>query len=412
VLDSDDEDAATNREILDGVSAEADGGQTSDPPTHTSAAAAAAPSSAVPEAPHANVFAPPKVRTADPFADGQAKKLGKAPAFGGAGAATDSNAALYSSFGRRPDAVTKVVRDKSYAGFEKHTKGIGMKLLQKMGWAKGQGLGKGKQGMLRPVDTIVRKRGAGLQDEGERTEQAKQDMPNKADEEKRKEVEHEEEIRQWQVNPNRASRAKKPKYSYKTAEEIAAEGAAGAAVPTEASTIKVVDMRGPEARVYTGYDQMGRQTATATLAAPTGVGCRELVHNVGVYVDLATSDVQQVSSKLRKEERHSLTLKEEGAKMSVRVRQEQGYLRRLTEILEVVEHCRSRSASTDSQLDLEEVTQVLGKLKRSYVVCDPSDATPPICCFAQYQQALRVRVSPMLFSPRCTLSLVRASLRL
>lgn len=90
-------------------------------------------------------------------------------------------ASVYSSFGRKAETVTKVVKDKSYAAFEKHTKGIGMKLLEKMGWKKGEGLGAAKQGILNPVDVKLRKRGAGLQDEGERTQQSKEDMPVKID---------------------------------------------------------------------------------------------------------------------------------------------------------------------------------------------------------------------------------------
>ena len=100
---------------------------------------------------------------------------------GTAGGGVQDRASVYSSFGRKAETVTKVVKDKSYAAFEKHTKGIGMKLLEKMGWKKGEGLGAAKQGILNPVDVKLRKRGAGLQDEGERTQQSKEDMPVKID---------------------------------------------------------------------------------------------------------------------------------------------------------------------------------------------------------------------------------------
>jgi tuftelin-interacting protein 11 len=87
---------------------------------------------------------------------------------------------------------------KEIGEWEKHTKGIGAKLLAKMGWEKGQGLGKERQGRVVPIEATVRKgKGAiGLYGSESKEVKLKKEM-EMANEEEDEEKLH---VSQWKKN--------------------------------------------------------------------------------------------------------------------------------------------------------------------------------------------------------------------
>ncbi len=63
---------------------------------------------------------------------------------------------------RRAEGASEEKRVADIGSFEAHTKGIGSKLLEKMGYQKGEGLGKKKNGPVLPLEAKLRERGLGL----------------------------------------------------------------------------------------------------------------------------------------------------------------------------------------------------------------------------------------------------------
>jgi tuftelin-interacting protein 11 len=89
--------------------------------------------------------------------------------------------------------------DRDFGDWEKHTKGVGMKLLERMGYRKGMGIGRDGEGLVNPVQAklrVAKKGGLGFGGD-ERTEQQKQDDREKGREYVDEEAKIKEEIKLW-----------------------------------------------------------------------------------------------------------------------------------------------------------------------------------------------------------------------
>src|ERR1044072_8396727 len=135
--------------------------------------------------------------------------------------------------------------------FEKHTKGIGMKLLEKMGY-RGGGLGKNEQGIVAPIEAKLRAKNSGIGFNKETAPLPALQVDNKSVSGATQPTVGKTKERLW----SKQLRLKKKKEDqYVTAEQLLASK------QEEDSEVvhKILDMRGPQVRVYTNLSDLNAE---------------------------------------------------------------------------------------------------------------------------------------------------------
>ncbi|XP_076959608.1 septin and tuftelin-interacting protein 1 homolog 1-like [Bidens hawaiensis] len=239
-------------------------------------------------------------------------------------------------------------------GFENHTKGIGAKLLEKMGY-KGGGLGKNAQGIVAPIEAKLRPKNMGM-GYNEYKEAANvpilqesldqnKGLPQPISESQPKE-------KMWL----KQGRLKKKKKDYVTAEELLIKKQEQGLDVVQ----KVFDMRGPQVRVLSNLENLNAEEKSRENDVPMP----ELQHNVRLIVDLAELDIQKIDRNLRIERETVVTLQKEKEQLKADANRQKKQLDNMEEIVEVVEWLGLESQAGTLTLDL--LAKSVGNLQKRF----------------------------------------------
>lgn len=202
-------------------------------------------------------------------------------------------------------AAVNTAPDSDIAQFEKHTRGIGMKLLAQMGY-KGGGLGKNEQGRAKPVEAKLRPKNMGMGFNDFKEVDAGLQTPPSVDEVQESKVKVKE--RQW------SKKNQGKKRPYVTASQLLMQKQEKGLDTVQT----VLDMRGPKIRLLTNLGNLNAEHSTTDdcTAMP------ELQHNLRLIVDLAEADISVCDRKLRHEKDNVILLEKERVRLEADANQQ------------------------------------------------------------------------------------------
>jgi len=260
---------------------------------------------------------------------------------------------------------------REFAKFASHGTGFGLKMLQKMGWQMGKGLGAEGEGIINPIETKQRPTRMGIAFKGfdERTKQHKEEAARRgevvSDEEmeettpakskKRRDAWKKDVLVPSAEKANEPSKPRKPKVVYKTASEIISESAIAQPVAQ-----KIIDMTGPAAREISSLAQIRSQSPTMM---EVSTRLPELRHNLRLIADLSLSDLDHLTREKRLTEVREQNLEQEREQLQQRIESDDNEVKRVDELQRIGREIEaiSKSALATGAFEQGDITALFGE---------------------------------------------------
>ncbi|KAF9585897.1 hypothetical protein BGW38_000168 [Lunasporangiospora selenospora] len=251
--------------------------------------------------------------------------------------------------------TTPVKVSKDYGSFSAKGSGFGLKMLERMGWKKGYGLGSGGSGIVEPIETKQRpvKMGIGFGGFKEKTaqtvaEEKRRGLPVSSDEDEEPEPQAKGKGKNkgkgkgdistpadgWKQAASRKSARTGPRIEYKTATEIQQEIESGDLPMAPAQTQKIIDMTGKTVRELSSMSQISSAIARSDERFP------ELRHNLELMADISTTDLEQLARKQKTDHIRQQTLEKDGQRIQHLVTQDETNIERLVKAMSIADQCQ------------------------------------------------------------------------
>ncbi|KAF2074314.1 hypothetical protein CYY_004374 [Polysphondylium violaceum] len=217
-------------------------------------------------------------------------------------------------------ATTNDASDKKYTG-------IGLSILAKMGYKSG-GLGKEGTGMVEPLKVYVRPKNMALNE----TIDSKQESDDSGDDSG---VDEGGDGVSSTAKRSLGWKKSKPKVKYDLDDHSIEKNEQQQQQPQI-----ILDMRGPEARMYAGaLDKLGLQADGSNVISSGPLS--ELKHNVGLLVNLKKIDINNTDNKLKHERDKVKTLTNGLERLRLTIDNDRQQITKVKSILETVSSCKT-----------------------------------------------------------------------
>lgn len=185
--------------------------------------------------------------------------------------------------------------DREFAQWEKHTSGVASKIMEKMGYIRGQGLGKDNQGISQSIKTFQRynRIGIGAAKEDKIHSTINEDIASDSDNKNRSRI---SKLNRWKKNYIRSG------VEYEHVQDVIkrAPFVGGGTTHYNSKPQKIIDATRPDMREYQCLSHV------INTSAPTedpNLPLAELRHNVGILTNTATDDVIKKSRQISREKK-------------------------------------------------------------------------------------------------------------